>query len=169
VQSIYAWGPKFYCFVYDQGRWDAREVKAGPTNDKFFVIESGLNEGERVALNPRAFVQYVNLPKLPPEEIQRAVPQPPTVEGTAQTAKAGSKGDESDGVAGGPRDLGSPPVGADAEAGVPSGRPSGRAGGAPEGGSSRRQRPGGEPPADPAATSAAPSRTAVQTSQGAAE
>ena len=29
--------PKFYCFVYDHGQWDAREVKAGPTNDKFFV------------------------------------------------------------------------------------------------------------------------------------
>jgi hypothetical protein len=155
--------------VYDEGRWDAREVKAGPTNDKFFVIESGLDEGERVALNPRAFVEYVSLPKLPSEEIQRAVPQPPTVEGASQTAKAAAKGAEPEGVAGGPRDMGSPAVGADPEAGAPSGRPGGPAGGAPEGGSSRRLQQGGTPAADPAATSATPSRAAAQTSQGAAE
>lgn len=87
VQSIYAWGPKYYCFVYDDGKWSAREVKAGPTNDKFFVIESGLNEGEHVALNPRAYVSHVSLPKLPPEETQRAVPQPPAAERTAQKGK----------------------------------------------------------------------------------
>ena len=56
VQAMYAHGPKFYCFVYDQGNWDAREVKAGPTNDKFFVVEAGLNEGDQVAMNPRAYV-----------------------------------------------------------------------------------------------------------------
>jgi hypothetical protein len=30
-------------------------------------------------MNPRAYVDDVNLPKLSPEEAQRAVPQPPTV------------------------------------------------------------------------------------------
>ena len=79
VQAMYAHGPKFFCFVYDHGRWNAREVKAGPTNDKTFVIESGLNEGEQVAMNPRAYLADVSLPKLPPEEIQRAVPQAPSV------------------------------------------------------------------------------------------
>jgi RND family efflux transporter MFP subunit len=76
VQAMYAHGPKFYCFVYDSGHWHAQEVKAGPTNDKFFVINSGLKEGDQVALNPRAYLAEVALPKLPPEEIQRAVPQP---------------------------------------------------------------------------------------------
>ena len=56
VQAVYAHGGKFYCFVYDQGSWEAREVKPGPTNDKFFVIERGLNEGDQVAMNPRAYV-----------------------------------------------------------------------------------------------------------------
>jgi HlyD family secretion protein len=87
VQSIYAWGPKFYCFAYDNGSWQAREIKPGPTNDKFFVVEEGLKEGERVALNPRAYVSYVSLPKLPPEEIQRAVPQPSSGEQTAEKRK----------------------------------------------------------------------------------
>jgi multidrug efflux pump subunit AcrA (membrane-fusion protein) len=86
VQAIYAHGPKFYCFVYDNGRWDAREIKPGPTNDKFFVVESGLNSGERVAMNPRAYLDEVSLPKLSPEEAQRAVPQPATVEKAAEEA-----------------------------------------------------------------------------------
>ncbi len=75
VQAVYAHGRKLYCFVYKDGAWEAREVKAGPTNDKFFVIESGLNEGDQVAMNPRGYVDEVSLPKLSPEEAQRAVPQ----------------------------------------------------------------------------------------------
>jgi HlyD family secretion protein len=83
---MYAHGPKFYCFAYENGRWQAREVKAGATNDKFFVIKSGLHEGEQIAMNPRAYLEYVSLPKLPPEEIQRAVPQPPSATRTASNA-----------------------------------------------------------------------------------
>lgn len=75
VQAMYAHGNKFYCFVYSGGRLEARQVKAGPTNDKFFVIESGLNEGDQVAMNPRGYLDQVSLPKLSPEEAQRAVPQ----------------------------------------------------------------------------------------------
>ncbi len=95
VQSVYSWGPKFYCFVYDHGHFSAREVKAGPTNDKFFVVESGLSEGEQVALNPRAYVDDVSLPKLPPEEIQRAVPQPDSSERTAKSEKPKVNGSDS--------------------------------------------------------------------------
>lgn len=89
VQSIYAHGPKFYCFVYNTGKWEPREVKPGPTNDKFFVVEDGLKVGEQVALNPRSYVDLVSLPKLPPEEIQRAVPQPGSGQRTASRGRAG--------------------------------------------------------------------------------
>ena len=75
VQSVYAHGDKLYCMVYEGGRWDARPVQCGPTNDKFFVIEQGLQEHDRVALNPRRFLDQVELPELPPEQQQRAVPQ----------------------------------------------------------------------------------------------
>lgn len=75
VQAIYSHGDKFYCFVYHDGRWEARAIKPGPTNDKFFVIEDGLKEGDQVAMNPRAYVDLVDLPRLSPEEAQRAVPQ----------------------------------------------------------------------------------------------
>jgi multidrug efflux pump subunit AcrA (membrane-fusion protein) len=147
VQAIYSHGPKYYCFVHGPEGWTAREVKAGPTNDKFFVVESGLNEGEQVALNPRAYVASVNLPKLPPEEIQRAVPQPPSAARTAQNAKPG----------GGPG----------AAAQTPNGKP-----GSPGGGPGRALRPGaapGEGSAPANASAAEPTRTATKTSQGAAE
>jgi RND family efflux transporter MFP subunit len=75
VQSIFSHGDKFYCFLYDDGMWEARQIKPGPTNDKFFVVESGLDAGDRVALNPRRFIAEVKLPKLLPEQVQRAVPQ----------------------------------------------------------------------------------------------
>lgn len=168
VQSLYAWGPKFYCFVYDQGRWEARQVKAGPTNDKFFVIESGLQEGEHVALNPRAYVSFVSLPKLPPEETQRAVPQPPTVDGPARTAKSGAKGS---GAAGAGKAAVNPPTATDSTAAQ---APGGRAevpSGAPEGEPRRRPRGKGTPEGAPAATNseAAAAGQAAQGSQGAAQ
>lgn len=77
VQAIYAHGEKFYCMLHDSGKWEAREVVPGPTNDKFYVIEGGLNAGERVAMNPRAYLAQVNLPKLAPELAQRAIRQSP--------------------------------------------------------------------------------------------
>lgn len=92
VQAIYAHGDKFYCFVYDRGGWEARGIKPGPTNDKFFVVEAGLNEGEQVAMNPRAYVNEVSLPKLSPEEAQRAVPQRRTGPRGPEAATAGGAG-----------------------------------------------------------------------------
>jgi HlyD family secretion protein len=78
VQSVYAHGDKFYCFAFDAGKWAAREIVPGPTNDKFFVIESGLNEGDRVSMNPRAYLADVELPKIAPELAQQAVRQTST-------------------------------------------------------------------------------------------
>lgn len=67
VQSIYAHGPDFYAFVYrSDGVWDARKLKLGPTNDKFFVVEQGLDEGDQVTMSPRKFVGQAKLPPLPP-------------------------------------------------------------------------------------------------------
>jgi multidrug efflux pump subunit AcrA (membrane-fusion protein) len=96
VQTVYAHGSKFYCFVFNQGNWEAREVKPGPTNDKFFVIYSGLNEGEQVAMNPRSYVDEVDLPELSPDEAQRAVPQ----RGGRRRGPGGAGGDASTGQRG---------------------------------------------------------------------
>ena len=75
VQAVYAHGPKFFCILQQQKHWKAQEVFCGPTNDKFYVIENGLSEQDRVALNPRRFLEEVELPELAPEQQQRAVPQ----------------------------------------------------------------------------------------------
>jgi hypothetical protein len=41
-----------------------------------------------VAMNPRAYLADVTLPKLPPEEIQRAVPQAPSARTAENTSKS---------------------------------------------------------------------------------
>jgi len=75
VQAVYAHGEKFFCLIHNGKQWTAQEVTCGPTNDKFFVVENGLKEHDRVALNPRRFLSKVELPELPPEQQQRVVPQ----------------------------------------------------------------------------------------------
>ncbi|MEX0643499.1 MAG: hypothetical protein WD468_12400, partial [Pirellulales bacterium] len=134
VQAIYAHGSKFYCFVYDKGGWEAREVKPGPTNDKFFVIESGLNEGDQVAMNPRAYLNEVTLPKLSPDEAQRVVPQALAGELEAEGASAaGQPGGKSRGGPGG-------------RAGRQGGPPQGP--GQPGEPTEQQERPGGDAPGD---------------------
>ncbi|MEX2170550.1 MAG: HlyD family efflux transporter periplasmic adaptor subunit [Pirellulales bacterium] len=73
VQAVYAHGDEHYCFVMEGGKLQARPVKTGPTNDRFFVIEEGLTEADRIALNPRSFVDQVDLPALKREDKQRTV------------------------------------------------------------------------------------------------
>jgi HlyD family secretion protein len=80
VQAVYAHGNKFYCFVFKNGTWEARPVVPGPTNDKFYVIESGLEEHDQVAMFPPGVLDKVNLPKLSPERQQRAVAQSPVAD-----------------------------------------------------------------------------------------
>lgn len=104
VQAVYAHGNQFYCFVFKAGQWEARPVIPGPTNDKFYVIESGLDEGDNVAMNPPALLDKVALPKLAPERQQRAVAQSPIAEvekpaaaGGVSTAQKTTATDESAG------------------------------------------------------------------------
>lgn len=93
VQAVYAHGNQMYCFAYlGGGSWKAEPITPGPTNDKFFVVESGLEVGDRVALNPRAYVDKVDLPKLSPEKTQRAVPQRPTDSFDGDDAAPGAVG-----------------------------------------------------------------------------
>lgn len=66
VQAIYLHGADSYCFVSTtEGELELREVVCGPTNDSFYVIQSGLAPTEQVAVNPRALLSYVELPELP--------------------------------------------------------------------------------------------------------
>ena len=74
VQAVYVHGHQFYCFVFGTRGWEARPVTCGPTNDKFFVVEKGLHESDQVAMDPRRVLKLVELPPLPPEQRQQAVP-----------------------------------------------------------------------------------------------
>lgn len=103
VQSLYAHGDQMFCFVKSGDRLAARQVTLGPTNDRFFVIEEGLQANDRIALNPRKLVSYVDLPEIAPEQSQNAVDtgrdwrklrqaaKPATPEGTAAVDDAAAK------------------------------------------------------------------------------
>jgi RND family efflux transporter MFP subunit len=57
VQAIIEYGGAHHVWVYQgDGKWDNRTVKVGMTNTKYVEITEGLEEGERVALNPRAIM-----------------------------------------------------------------------------------------------------------------
>lgn len=73
VQSIYAHGDLLYCFVQQGEGLAAREVLVGPTNDRFYVVQSGLSASDQVALNPRKLVDQVELPTISAEQSQQAV------------------------------------------------------------------------------------------------
>ena len=76
VQAVHPHGDDFYCLVRNGGDWQARKVECGPTNSEFFVVEEGLEEGDRVAMNPRRYLASVKLPELPPEGPRRPVGPP---------------------------------------------------------------------------------------------
>lgn len=98
VQAVYSHGDKFYCFVPSGDGLEARELVCGPTNDRFFVIESGLEEGDRVAMNPRDLLAHVDLPEIPKKQRRGAPaeeapgPEAPSEgQGQGEVAAAASK------------------------------------------------------------------------------
>jgi HlyD family secretion protein len=98
VQAVYSHGGKFYAFVYQQGKWEARPIKTGPTNDKFFVIEQGLTAGEKIAMYPRGYLDQVALPRLPApqrkQQTARIMAPKTTVDVAKEDAVAAKKGDK---------------------------------------------------------------------------
>ncbi|MBW3597733.1 MAG: HlyD family efflux transporter periplasmic adaptor subunit, partial [Planctomycetes bacterium] len=66
VQAIYDHFGTTFCFQWNKGDWQAREVTIGSANEKFAVIESGLSPDDVVVMNPRRWVEKVSLPA-PPE------------------------------------------------------------------------------------------------------
>lgn len=58
-------GETSYCLSTDGYRLIAQEVVTGPSNGKFTVIESGLDEGQQVVLGAASYRDKVALPELP--------------------------------------------------------------------------------------------------------
>jgi HlyD family secretion protein len=65
VQALYETKGRFFCLLKVGDRWETREVQVGSSNDSFMTIVSGLDEGERVVLNPRAYADWLELPDMP--------------------------------------------------------------------------------------------------------
>ena len=104
VQTVLEHGEQHYCVVGAPGRWQARPVTIGPTNDKFVVIEQGLEPGESIVLNAAALREQLDLPKLLP---QRNGPRPRRQRGEDEMAgpspaaawPGGAGGDQPSGAA----------------------------------------------------------------------
>jgi HlyD family secretion protein len=94
VQAVYVHGREYFAFIFSEGRWEARPVKCGPNNDEFFVIESGLEEGDQVAMTPRLFLDQVTLPELPPERDRQTTQRGPRRLPEAAMAAAAPEDDE---------------------------------------------------------------------------
>ena len=57
VQAIVQIQSESWCYVDIDGQVEKRILTLGRTNDKFVVLREGINEGDRVVLNPSAIVE----------------------------------------------------------------------------------------------------------------
>jgi HlyD family secretion protein len=64
VQAVFEHGQRHYCVLRDGAGWRAQEVEIGATNDKFIVINRGLEEGQAVVLGAFAYRDQVDLPEV---------------------------------------------------------------------------------------------------------
>jgi HlyD family secretion protein len=67
VQAVYLHGGRYYVFEQNGVEWTAEEVELGATNDESVVIEKGVREGDRIAMNPEMYLDRVDLPELTDE------------------------------------------------------------------------------------------------------
>ena len=83
VQAVLEHGRKSYCIVRTgEGEYQAKEVEITGNNRKFVMIDSGVSEGDLVAMNPRDLVSRVNLPKI----------EEPVAEGSGKKGRGGPPG-----------------------------------------------------------------------------
>ena len=115
IQTIHRHQGQYYCFVKTALGWKVQPVVLGASNEKKVVIEEGLSQGDRVAMNPASLLDDVDLPQDAPT-VEVADPQaleskyslqsgerakPPAAEGP----KASSPSDQATSQSpGGPRD-----------------------------------------------------------------
>lgn len=69
VQAVLEHNGKHYCVWRKDDGFIAKEVTIGPTNDVDVVIKEGVTDVDQVVMNPRQFLDELNLPELPAKEI----------------------------------------------------------------------------------------------------
>ncbi len=62
VHAIHDHDGRHFCLKKSSAGWETVEIKIGTTNDSFVTIESGLAEGDLVALNPSGIKDLLQLP-----------------------------------------------------------------------------------------------------------
>lgn len=124
VQALYEKKGHLFCLVRSGPRdFETREVKIGAADDTMATIETGLDEGDVVVLNPRAHEEKLLLPDLPD------VP-PPTIaaiDGPSSAGPAAAAAGGPGAAAGGPGAAGGPA--GEGTGGEPGSRGPGGAGG----------------------------------------
>jgi RND family efflux transporter MFP subunit len=111
IQAIYEKQNFLFCLKRDGESWKTQEVQIGSSNEKFVTITSGIEEGDRVVLNPRQHESLLELPDLPDVPISQ-------LDRKQQAARAGLIGAESP-------PGGGPPGGPAGQAPRPDGPPGG--------------------------------------------
>ncbi|MFK7737469.1 MAG: HlyD family efflux transporter periplasmic adaptor subunit [Pirellulaceae bacterium] len=65
VHGVYEYKGHHFCLKKDgPAAWSTAEIEIGATNDKMVTIESGLGEGDEIALNPRNHLNLMELPEV---------------------------------------------------------------------------------------------------------
>jgi hypothetical protein len=98
VQTVFEHGSKHYCLVKKDDELEAREITIGSTNDKYVVVEAGLKDDAQVVLNPRNYLDYLELPEVEELELEtqfaKADGKPAADDNDPRSSEAGAeKGD----------------------------------------------------------------------------
>lgn len=128
VHGVYEYKGHHFCLKKNGTEWETIEIDIGATNDQMVTIDEGLEEGDVIALNPRKYLDLLQLPdiedvtdrdKLREIGANAAEPVAPLDEGEAPAgpAPAGGQGARDGGDpdrrgAGGPEGRGGGPPGA---------------------------------------------------------
>lgn len=123
IQAVYAVGDQQFCLVRKaENQWETREIKVVADNSQVVLIESGVEAGEDLVMNPGAFKELMDLPEskleqkieVPESAVQEATknadeeqPNAPTSGQNAEQQKAG-QGRRGPGQGQGRRGGGSP-------------------------------------------------------------
>ena len=130
IQTVYGVQNQQFCLVKSGDHWETLEVEVGGDNSQMVFIESGVEEGMELVMNPGAYKEYMDLPETKLDtkiEISEN-----------ELAAVGQTSKESEAVDGPSGDLGQRPNGGGPGAGGP------RRGGGPQGdGPQGGGRPGG--------------------------
>lgn len=105
VQTVFEHGSAHFCVVKQNNQLEAREVTIGSTNDKYVVVEVGLEDDAQVVLNPRNYLDDLDLPDIEEVGLDTQIAKAngkPTANRKDQGAKKQDDGGKADAGKGGP-------------------------------------------------------------------